>query len=83
VQHTCTLVTPEQALTVWLSLSQLLLFGQVQRIWPAKYVLLIAVILFEIGSAVCGSAHSINFLIFGRAFSGMGAAGVMTSSELQ
>lgn len=32
----------------------LLIFGQVLRIWPAKYVLLTAILIFEVGSAVCG-----------------------------
>ncbi|KAK4699990.1 hypothetical protein P7C70_g6266, partial [Phenoliferia sp. Uapishka_3] len=57
----------------------LLIFGQVLRIYPAKYVLLANVSLFEIGSIVCGSAKNVNVLIGGRALSGVGAAGIFIS----
>ena len=57
----------------------LLIFGQVLRIWPAKWVLLSAVTVFEVGSVVCGSCHSVYVLIFGRALSGVGAAGIFIS----
>lgn len=35
--------------------------------------------LFEIGSLICGVAPSMNVLIFGRAFAGVGAAGMFGS----
>lgn len=54
-------------------------FSQVLRIYPGKYVLLASVAIFEIGSAVCGGARNVNTLIGGRALSGVGAAGVLTS----
>nr|CRX79083.1 hypothetical protein ls5930a1_00125 [Leucosporidium scottii] len=54
----------------------LLIFGQVLRIFPAKYVLLSAITIFEVGSAICGSCNDVNVLIFGRALSGVGAAGI-------
>ena len=38
------------------------------------------VILFEIGSAICGSAPTINALIVGRALAGIGAVGIYTGS---
>lgn len=37
---------------------------------------LIAAILFEIGSALCGSANLMDVLIFGRALAGLGGAGL-------
>ncbi|KAL8277526.1 hypothetical protein RQP46_010081 [Phenoliferia psychrophenolica] len=49
----------------------LLIFGQVLRIYPAKYVLLANVTLFEVGSVICGSSHSVYVLIFGRALISM------------
>lgn len=57
----------------------LLPFSQALRIFPAKWCLLASVSLFEIGSVICGSAHSINILIGGRALSGVGAAGIFNS----
>lgn len=38
-----------------------------------------AIILFELGSLVCAVAKNMNVLIFGRAFSGVGAAGIFSS----
>ncbi|KAJ6493161.1 ABC transporter [Mycena sanguinolenta] len=58
----------------------LLFYGQVLRIFPAKFVLLFAVALFEIGSLVCGVAHSVGQLIAGRVVSGIGAAGIYVSA---
>ena len=48
-------------------------------IFPTKYVYLVAVALFELGSLVCAVAPNMNVLIFGRAFSGVGAAGIFGS----
>ncbi|KAJ5158481.1 Major facilitator superfamily domain general substrate transporter [Penicillium coprophilum] len=56
----------------------ILFFSQVLRLYPAKYVLIASVVIFEIGSALCGAAQDINTLIGGRALSGVGAAGILT-----
>ncbi|KAK4051704.1 hypothetical protein OIO90_004654 [Microbotryomycetes sp. JL221] len=58
----------------------ILIYGPVLRIFSAKWVLLSAVIIFEVGSAICGAAPDVYVLIFGRALSGVGAAGVFTSA---
>ncbi|SCV73983.1 BQ2448_6413 [Microbotryum intermedium] len=57
----------------------LLPYGQLLRIWPAKYCLLVSVVLFEVGSALCGGAPNVYALIIGRAISGVGAAGIFSS----
>ncbi|KAF7314900.1 Major facilitator transporter-like protein [Mycena indigotica] len=57
----------------------LLFYGQVLRIAPAKYVMLTAILIFEVGSLVCGVAKNINMLIAGRAVTGVGAAGLFVS----
>ncbi|KAJ9143454.1 Major facilitator superfamily protein [Pleurostoma richardsiae] len=54
-----------------------LLYGKIYQLFPAKPVLLCAIVLFEIGSAVCGSAPSSLTLIIGRAIAGAGSGGVM------
>ncbi|GAA5961653.1 hypothetical protein JCM3765_000464 [Sporobolomyces pararoseus] len=59
--------------------SFILIFGQVLRIYPAKWCLLSSIVVFEIGSAVCGSATNVYAVIVGRAISGVGAAGVFIS----
>ncbi|KDE04644.1 hypothetical protein, variant [Microbotryum lychnidis-dioicae p1A1 Lamole] len=53
--------------------------GQLLRVWPAKHCLLIAIVLFEVGSALCAGAPNVYALIVGRAISGVGAAGIFTS----
>lgn len=57
----------------------MLTFGQILTIAPSKWVYLICIVIFEIGSLICGVAPSMNVLIFGRAFQGVGASGVFIS----
>ena len=46
--------------------------------FDAKILYLICVFLFELGSAVCGAAPSMDALIIGRAICGWGGAGMYT-----
>jgi predicted MFS family arabinose efflux permease len=55
-----------------------LLMGKVYKFYPAKPVFLIGTTLFEVGSAVCGSAPSSKIFIVGRAISGLGASGMFS-----
>lgn len=48
----------------------MLFMGQILTIAPTKYVFLVGIVLFEIGSLICGVAPSIEVLIFGRAIQG-------------
>ncbi|KAJ7266361.1 major facilitator superfamily-domain-containing protein, partial [Mycena haematopus] len=57
----------------------LLFFGQVLRIFPAKWVLSATIAIFELGSLVCALAHSMGTLIAGRTVSGVGAAGMFVA----
>jgi EmrB/QacA subfamily drug resistance transporter len=57
----------------------MLTFGQILTIAPNKWVYLTCIILFEIGSLICGVAPNMNVLIFGRAFQGVGASGIFIS----
>lgn len=45
-----------------------------------KYVYLIAIVIFEVGSAVCGAAPTSNALIVGRAIAGIGSAGIFSGA---
>ncbi|KAI5480496.1 DUF221-domain-containing protein [Pseudohyphozyma bogoriensis] len=54
-------------------------WAQALRIYPAKYMLLIGITIFEVGSAMSGGAHSMNVLIGGRAISGIGAAALFNA----
>jgi MFS family permease len=51
-------------------------FGLVYTYYPAKWVLIVLVSIFEIGSIVCASALSSNALIVGRVVQGIGGAGI-------
>ena len=55
-----------------------LLMGKVYKFYPAKPIFLSGIVLFEIGSAVCGSAPSSNAFIVGRAIAGVGASGLFS-----
>ncbi|KAJ7183645.1 ABC transporter [Mycena filopes] len=57
----------------------LLFYGQLLRIFPAKWVLVASVTIFEVGSLLCGVAQKIGQLIAGRTVSGLGAAGIVVS----
>ncbi|KZS97593.1 ABC transporter [Sistotremastrum niveocremeum HHB9708] len=54
----------------------MLFMGQVLTIAPVKWVYIGSIGVFEIGSLFCAVAPSMNFLIFGRAVAGCGAAGL-------
>ncbi|KAJ7197953.1 major facilitator superfamily domain-containing protein [Mycena pura] len=49
---------------------------------PVKWVFVTAITIFEIGSAVCGTAPSSDALIVGRAIAGLGSAGIFTGALL-
>ncbi|CAK7199616.1 hypothetical protein SEUCBS139899_002299 [Sporothrix eucalyptigena] len=55
-----------------------LMFGKGYMFYSIKTVFLTAVLLFEIGSAVCGAAPSSVAFIIGRAIAGIGAAGIFS-----
>lgn len=53
-------------------------WGKLSDIWGRKPLLLGAVAVFIVGSALCGAATSIEMLIAGRALQGLGAGGLLT-----
>lgn len=57
-----------------------LIFGKIYKNYPPKLVLLTTICIFEIGSAICGSAPSSAILILGRAIAGVGSTGIFTGS---
>lgn len=59
-----------------------LLLGRVYTFYTPKYVFLIIIGLFEVGSALCGAApDSVSFII-GRAIAGTGSAGIMSGGVI-
>ena len=57
-----------------------LFFGRIYTFYSPKWTYIIAITLFEIGSAICGAApNSVSFIV-GRAISGLGGAGMFSGS---
>lgn len=52
--------------------------GKVYKYYPTKPLLLGGIVLFEVGSAVCGAAPSSKAFIVGRAVAGLGASGMFS-----
>ncbi|SCZ91295.1 BZ3500_MvSof-1268-A1-R1_Chr1-2g01314 [Microbotryum saponariae] len=57
----------------------LLLWGQLLTLFDRKWSFLVGIALFEIGSLLCAVAPTVNVLIFGRAFAGVGASSIFVS----
>ncbi|KAI3328681.1 MFS drug efflux transporter [Ustulina deusta] len=55
-----------------------LLWGQYYAYFDAKPLYIICVLIFEVGSAVCGAAPNMDALIVGRTICGLGGAGMYT-----
>lgn len=55
-------------------------FGRIFMLFDVKKAYLLAMFLFELGSLICGVAHSSMALIVGRAIAGFGCAGMLTGS---
>ncbi|KAK4064182.1 uncharacterized protein Triagg1_9161 [Trichoderma aggressivum f. europaeum] len=55
-----------------------LVMGKVYKYYPAKPVFLGGVVLFEVGSAICGAAPSSVAFIIGRAIAGLGSSGMFS-----
>jgi MFS family permease len=55
-------------------------WGKAYKYFPLKFTFLMAVLVFELGSLVCGVAPNSTTLIFGRAIAGLGAAGLGTGA---
>jgi len=59
-----------------------LMFGRIYKFYNMKWVFLASMIVFEVGSAVCGAAPSSNAFIAGRAIAGFASAGIFSGCML-
>ena len=59
-----------------------LIYGKLYTFFSIKWVYLIALFIFELGSLICGVAPNSIALIIGRAISGVGAAGIFSGAIL-
>lgn len=53
-----------------------LVWGKIYGQMESKWTYIISVLIFEVGSALCGAAPTINALIVGRAIAGVGGSGM-------
>lgn len=52
------------------------IFGRIYALYSTKTCFLTSILIFEVGSAVCGAARSSVAFIIGRAVAGLGSAGI-------
>ena len=57
-----------------------LVFGRIYTFCSPKWVFLSSILIFEVGSAVCGAAPNSIIFILGRAIAGLGSAGIFSGS---
>ncbi|OAP56030.1 hypothetical protein AYL99_10182 [Fonsecaea erecta] len=57
-----------------------LFFGKLYTFYSIKAVYLVSIVIFEVGSAVCGGAPTSDALIVGRAIAGVGSAGIFSGA---
>ncbi|GKZ83875.1 hypothetical protein AnigIFM56816_008971 [Aspergillus niger] len=60
----------------------ILAFGKLYTFYSTKWVYLMGLAVFEIGSLICGVAPNSVALIIGRAIAGLGAAGVFSGAMI-
>lgn len=53
-------------------------WGKLSVVFGRKYTMLVAILLFEAGSLMCALASTMNVLIGGRVFAGVGGGGIQT-----
>lgn len=58
------------------SVATILLIGRAYVLFDVKPLILLSIVIFEAGSALCGGAPSTDALIVGRVIAGIGGAGM-------
>ncbi|PYH86105.1 MFS general substrate transporter [Aspergillus uvarum CBS 121591] len=57
-------------------------FGKIYSLGSNKVVFLAALLVFEVGSAICATSPTSNIFILGRALAGLGSAGISAGTTL-
>ncbi|QVM10208.1 hypothetical protein D8B26_004869 [Coccidioides posadasii str. Silveira] len=57
-----------------------LLYGKVYTLYHPKWVYVCSIVLFEVGSTICGAAPTSTAFIVGRAIAGLGSAGMFSGT---
>ena len=61
--------------------ASILVFGRLGDIFGQTRIFKIGIILFTVGSALCGISHSLPFLLIGRSVQAIGASATMANSQ--
>ena len=64
------------------SASSQLVFGRIFKFYHMKTVFFLSVLLFEVGSVICGAAPTSGAFIAGRAIAGLASAGIFSGCML-
>jgi MFS family permease len=59
-----------------------LLYGRIYKFYSTKWVFVGCLGIFEVGSALCGSAPTSLAFIIGRSIAGIGTAGIFSGSQM-
>ncbi|KAJ5666648.1 hypothetical protein N7462_011057 [Penicillium macrosclerotiorum] len=59
-----------------------LFWGRIYTFYSTKILFVVAVVVFEVGSILCGAAPSSEVFIIGRAIAGVGSAGIFNGSTI-
>ncbi|KAK7750379.1 hypothetical protein SLS62_007678 [Diatrype stigma] len=62
------------------SVCVILLLGKLYNMFNTKWNFILTVILFEVGSAICGASPTMNAMIVGRVIAGTGGSGIYLGS---
>lgn len=57
-----------------------LVMGRLSTFYSPKWVFLVSILIFEIGSTICGAAPNSTAFIIGRAVAGLGSAGIFSGA---
>ncbi|WVQ81540.1 hypothetical protein IAT38_003664 [Cryptococcus sp. DSM 104549] len=60
----------------------ILVYTQIMTVVDPRWTYIASIVIFEVGSVVCGAAPTMNALIVGRAIAGLGGAGVWNATYL-
>ncbi|GME71103.1 unnamed protein product [Ambrosiozyma monospora] len=52
------------------------IWGQASSIWGRKWIMVLGIFIFELGSLICAVSQSMKMFIVGRVFQGMGGANI-------
>lgn len=58
------------------AISTVIVWGKIMGVFSVKWTYVTAVVIFEVGSAICGAAPDMDAMIVGRAIAGVGGSGM-------